>query len=73
MGEVFTGLVGEVGEAVEPHGASEEVGAGEGDLDGPVGAFGGEFKLVESEGLASAELAVDDRVAHLARGHVEGA
>ena len=73
LGEVFTGLVGEVGEAVEPHGAGEEVGAGEGDLDGPVGALGGEFKLVKSERFASAELAVDDRVSHLASGHVQGA
>ena len=59
-GEVFTGLVGEVGEAVEPHGAGEEVGAREGDLDGPISALGGEFKLVEGERPASAEFAVND-------------
>ena len=72
-GEVFTGLVGEVGEAVEPHGAGEEVGAREGDLDGPISALGGEFKLVEGERPASAEFAVNDWVANLSGWHVEGA
>ena len=72
-GEVVAGLVWGAAEAVEPHGAGQQVGAGEGDLDGRLVAGADEGELVGGEGSGTAQGAVDDGVAHLASGHVEGA
>ena len=49
-GEADHGGVGGVGDALDPHGAGEQVGAGEGDLDGTVGVFLEEEVFVEGEG-----------------------
>ena len=71
--KVLAGVVGHLLQAIEPHGAGEQVGAGEGDLDRPSGTLPHELQLMQGEGAAASQGAEDDGVAHLRSGNVEGA
>ena len=72
-GEVLAGVVGHLLQAVEPHGAGEQVRAGQGDLDRSFREPLHELELVNGEGAAAAKVAEDDGVAHLCGGDVKGA
>jgi len=63
--------VSRVGDALHPHGAGQEIGAGERDLHGKRRALAEELELVDGDGTAPGEGAEDRRVAHLARRDVE--
>ena len=73
FGQCFARVVGAVGDALHPHGARQQIRAGQGDLDRSVSQFGEKRGLVHGQRAAPAQRTEHRWVPHLAGGDVQGA
>ena len=71
LGQVLSRAVGAVGDALHPHRAGQEIGAGQRHLRRPVGERAHERSFVDREGPRAAERAEHGRMAYLGGRHVE--